>query len=298
MATNKLGKHTNAMNGKGKYKIGVAGVGMVGIQVKRWFESKNFEVFAYDKFKNIGKEEDLQKADVVFLCLPTPHNEKVNTGVDISIFFDFLKQFKEPKIFVIKSTVPPGSTELIQKKFPGHKFLHSPEFLTEATAWEDFSRPVFQLLGYTEKSKNVAQKILDILPRSKKSNLTMKSSETEIFKFARNAFFAVKVTFANQIYDLSQAFGADYDDIKKLMLEDPWIGGHHLEVIHKGYRGFGGKCLPKDLKTLIKVFKTKKLKPELFEAADRINDGLIKKQGMTQILKKYWLGNYNSPEKE
>lgn len=281
---------------KEKYKIGVAGVGMVGIQVKRWFESKNFKVFAYDKFKNIGSEDDLQKADVIFLCLPTPHNDKINTGVDVSVFFDFLKKFKDPKIFIIKSTVPPGTTEVIQKKFPKHKFLHSPEFLTEATAWEDFSKPVFQLLGYTDKSKVVAQIILDILPRSKKANLVMKSSETEIFKFARNAFFAVKVIFANQVYDVSQSFGANYDEIKKLMLGDPWIGGHHLEVIHKGYRGYGGKCLPKDLKTFIKVFRTKRLKPELFEAADRINDDLIKKQKLTKTLNKYWLGNSNEPK--
>ncbi|HBM45788.1 MAG: UDP-glucose/GDP-mannose dehydrogenase dimerization [Parcubacteria group bacterium GW2011_GWF2_38_76] len=281
---------------KGQYKIGVAGVGMVGVQAERWFKSKGFEVFAYDKFKNIGKEEDLQKADLIFLCLPTPHKDKVNTGVDISVFFDFLKKFKEPKIFVIKSTVPPGATEAIQKKFPKHKFLHSPEFLTEATAWKDFSKPVFQLLGYTEKSKDVAQNVLDILPRSKKTNLLMKSSETEVFKFARNAFFAVKVVFANQIYDICKSFGGDYDIIKNLMLSDPWIGGHHLEVIHKGYRGFGGKCLPKDLKTFIKVFKTKKLKPELFEATDRINDGLIKKQKLTKTLNKYWLGNYNEPD--
>jgi len=279
---------------KEKYKIGVAGVGMVGIQVENWFKSKKAEVFSYDKFKNIGKFEDLGNADVIFLCLPTPHKKNKRNGVDISLFETYAGKFKQPKIFVIKSTVPPGTTEILQNKFPHHFFLHSPEFLTEATAWKDFSKPIFQLLGYTEKSKKVSTSILNILPKGK-VNKVMKSSESEIFKFSRNAFFAVKVIFANQIYDICKAFGGDYDIIKKLMLVDPWIGGHHLEVIHKGYRGYGGKCLPKDLKTFIKVFEECKIKPDLFIAADKLNDALIKKQGMMETLKKYWLGNFNSP---
>jgi len=281
---------------KGKYKIGIAGLGMVGDQVRRWFEMKGFVVSAYDKFKNIGKEEDLYTSDVVFLCLPTPHNKNSKNGVDISVFKKFVKKFENGKIFVIKSTVPPGTTEILQEECPEYLFLHSPEFLTEATAWKDFSKPIFQILGYTEKSKVVAKRILDILPKGK-LNKIMRSSESEIFKFTRNAFFAVKVTFANQIYDICEAFGADYDVIKKLMLADPWIGGHHLEVIHKGYRGFGGKCLPKDLKTFIKVFEISKLNPELLRAADSLNDKILKKQGLSGTLKKYWLGNMNNPLK-
>lgn len=267
---------------------------MVGGQIKRWFESKEFPIFGYDKFKNIGKFEDLFSADIIFLCLPTPHKKSERAGVDLRLFRDYAKKFKEPKIFVIKSTVPPGATVSLQKEFPKHLFFHSPEFLTEATAWKDFSRPVFQLLGYTNESKGIAKKILHILPKGK-INKIMKCGESEIFKFTRNAFFAVKVTFANQIYDICQKFGGDYDVIKKLMLADPWIGGHHLEVIHKGYRGFGGKCLPKDLKTFIKVFEASELNPELLKAADSLNDIMLKAQGLSDTLKKYWLGNYNSP---
>lgn len=282
---------------KEKYKIGIAGLGMVGNQVKTWFDSKKYSVFSYDKFKNIGTLEELYAADVIFLCLPTPHNKKENTGVSLKLFRDYARKFKEPKIFVIKSTVPPGATSLLQKEFPHHLFLHSPEFLTEATAWKDFSRPIFQIIGYTDKSKKIANKILKILPRGR-TNKIMSSEESEIFKFTRNAFFAVKVIFVNQIFDICESFGADYDTIKKLMLADPWIGGHHLEAIHKGYRGYGGKCLPKDLKTFIKVFETKERDPKLFKAADALNGELLKKQGLGDTLKKYWLGNFNEPSKK
>ena len=270
--------------------IGIVGLGMVGGQVEKWFKAKKFKTFGYDKFKKIGKLEDILPADIIFLCLPTPHKDDHHGGVDLSDFNKISSVFKEPKIFVIKSTIPIGNTEEIQKKFPAHYFFHSPEFLTEATAWKDFSKPVFQIIGYTEKSEKLAGKILKILPPAKET-VAVPATASEIFKFVRNAFFAVKVIFANQVYDLCEASCVDYDQIKKLMLSEPWIGGHHLEVIHKGYRGFGGKCLPKDLKTLIKIYKLKNISPELFEAVDKINHNLLNKQQLSDTLNKLWLQN-------
>ena len=270
--------------------IGIVGLGMVGGQVERWFKAKKFKTLGHDKFKKIGNLKDILPADIIFLCLPTPHKDDHHGGVDLSDFNKIISIFNDPKVFVIKSTIPIGNTEEIQKKFPKHYFFHSPEFLTETTAWEDFSKPVFQIVGYTEKSKKLAGKILKILPPAKET-VAVPATASEIFKFVRNAFFAVKVIFANQIYDLCEAFCVDYDQIKKLMLSEPWIGGHHLEVIHKGYRGFGGKCLPKDLKTLIKIYKLKNISPELFEVVDKINHNLLNKQQLSDTLKNLWLQN-------
>ena len=279
-----------------KYQIGVAGVGMVGAQVKRWFEENGYKVFAHDRFKKIGKLTDLYLADVVFLCLPTPHDSKNKMGVDITFFSNFVRNFRQGKTFVIKSTVPPGMTDLLQKKFPKHKFFHSPEFLTEVTAWRDFSEPVFQLLGYTKRSKSIADDVLAILPSSKYARV-LPAIATEIFKFTRNAFFAVKLSFVNHIYDICKSMGAEYDALKELMFADPWIGGHHLEAVHKGYRGFGGKCLPKDLKTFIKIFDARGERADLLKAADQFNCDLLERQKLTETLNKYWLGNYNEPKK-
>ncbi|MBI3632772.1 MAG: hypothetical protein HY226_00615 [Candidatus Vogelbacteria bacterium] len=275
-----------------KYKIGVVGVGMVGEQIRRWFVSKKFEVFAYDKFKNIGRVEDLDNADLVFLCLPSAHSKKSKLGVDLSLFENFLKRFGDPKMFVIKSTVPTGTTEHLQKLFPKHKFFHSPEFLTEVTAWEDFSKPHLQLLGYTKGNEKIAEGIIKTLPKGD-SNKILPALATETFKYVRNSFFAVKVTFANQVYDLCKSLGVEYNDLKDIMSNDPWIGSNHLHVEHKGYRGFGGKCLPKDLKTFIKIFKANKVKPSLFEAVDQMNEKLLADQMLTETLNKYWLNNTN-----
>ena len=131
---------------------------------------------------------------------------------------------------------------------------------------------------------------MEILPKARYSS-AMPATASEIFKFARNCFFATKVIFANNVYDLCKSHRVDYEDIKRAMLEDPWIGGHHLEVEHKDYRGFGGKCLPKDLKTFIKTFKSQKVDGGLFEAVDRSNERLLRKQNLTITLRKYWLNN-------
>ncbi|MBI3632277.1 MAG: hypothetical protein HY225_02420 [Candidatus Vogelbacteria bacterium] len=273
-----------------KYKIGIVGVGMVGEQVRRWFELKKYDVVAYDKFKGIGIAEDLDSANLIFLCLPSAYSKKVKTGVDTSIFEDFIKRFDEPKLFVIKSTVPPGTSDDLQQKFPQHKFFHSPEFLTEVTAWEDFSKPYLQLLGFSDNNMKQAQEIIKLLPNGN-TNKVLSAVATEAFKYVRNSFFALKVTFANQVYDLCGALGINYDDFKDMMSVDPWIGANHLNVIHKGYRGFGGKCLAKDLKTFIKVYKSNKVKPVLFGAIDKINDKLLNDQKLTETLNKYWLNN-------
>lgn len=280
------------MNSAHKLKVGVVGVGMVGGQVLRWFKSRKHSVVAYDKYKKIGSPEDIATAKIIFLCLPTPHRKNQKSGTDIEIFNEIIKSFKESKIFVIKSTIPPGVTGQLQKKFKKHYFLHSPEFLTEATAWKDFSKPDLQLIGYTKKSKKFATLILKILPKAKFS-LAVSATTTEIFKLARNAFFSVKVTFANEIYDICQALGISYEEMIKMMSAEKWIGGNHLIVGHKGYRGFGGKCLPKDLKTFIKVYKKSGLDPELFKSVDRVNTGHIKRQGLIKTLNSVWLENHS-----
>ncbi|OGZ95160.1 MAG: hypothetical protein A2676_03455 [Candidatus Sungbacteria bacterium RIFCSPHIGHO2_01_FULL_51_22] len=283
----------NIMNKKPA--VGIVALGMVGDQLRRWFASKGHPMYAYDKFKGVGALSDLHAADVIFLCLPTPHSKKHVWGVDLSSFELVAKFFTHPKTFVVKSTVPPGTTAHLQKRFPRHRFLHNPEFLTESTAWYDFIHPVAQLVGYTHKSKGQAARVLAMLPRSK-TEAALSSEATEIFKYARNAYFANKVIFANHVYDLAGAFGVSYDSLKDIMKKDPWIGANHLEVVHRGYRGFGGKCLPKDLKTLIRVMRARHVDAEVFEAVDRSNGKLLSKQKLEKTLNTYWLNNTNARE--
>ena len=248
----------------------------------------------YDPPKNIGNIEELNTADIIFVCVPTPGEGDISIVEDVVSVLTPRKEItypgmyppeiKEdiveieiPKIVVIKSTIPPGTTDYFQEKYPQHKFLFNPEFLTESRADEDMIRPDTQLIGYTDKSYSVATDILNLLPKAPFERI-VPAKEAEMTKYFRNTWFATKVIFANQIYDLCQKIGADYDIVKECAAADRRMTGtSHLEIWHKGYRGVGGKCLPKDLDALIKFAKDKGLQLELLEKVREINKTLCKK---------------------
>ena len=135
-------------------KIGIVGVGFVGKALRQYFEKQKKPLLLYDKFKNIGSFEQINQADVVFICVPTPFNKE--KGFDLSFVEDIVYKIEGEKIIVIKSTVLPGTTEKLQEKYSQHKFLFNPEFLTELTADQDMAHPDRQIRGYTKESYGIA----------------------------------------------------------------------------------------------------------------------------------------------
>ena len=262
------------MIGKSKYKIGIIGIGYVGGALKNWFEKEKYPLFLYDKYKKIGSVEEVNSADIIFVCVPTPF-EKDGGGYDESAILESFKLFQESKTIVIKSTILPGSTEKFQEKFPQHKVLFNPEFLKAKTAKEDFINPERQIIGFTEKSKDVAQKVISILPEAHYSKI-IPSKEAEIVKYFSNAFLSSKVIFANQIYDLCQALDIDYEIVKEVASHDSRIGGSHLDVFYDGYRGYAGACFLKDVKSIVQLANSLGVDFRLLETVDNINEGIIK----------------------
>ena len=257
-----------------KFKIGIMGLGMVGGTLKKYFDKQGYKVFFYDKGKNEGSINSVNQADIIFICVPTPFNEK--KGFDLSYVNDVCNKISGSKIIVIKSTVLPCTTEDLQKKYSKHKFLFNPEFLTELTADKNMRYPDRQIIGYTAKSRSVAKNILDILPSAPFEKI-MSATEAEMVKYFGNTWYSTKVVFANQIYDLCQKIGIDYQIIKEAVSADRMIGPSHLEIFHKKYRGYGGKCLPKDIRSLIKFADKKGIDLKLHKTVEKINNKLTNK---------------------
>ena len=142
--------------------ISVIGLGFVGGSMKKSFELKGESVIGYDKYKeNTDSFEDCLKSDIAFLALPTIYDEDKMT-YDKSAIHEVcgdLEKNKYQGIVVIKSTVEPTTTEGLAQKY-NLKFVHNPEFLTAATAFEDFHNQTHIVLG---KSKNVQDKEIDVL---------------------------------------------------------------------------------------------------------------------------------------
>ena len=152
---------------------------------------------------------------------------------------DAVSCLDKSKIIVIKSTVLPGTTFKLQEKYIQHRFLFNPEFLTEKNAFDDLMKPDRQILGYTPQSKKTAEDILRILPRADFEKV-MLATEAEMVKYFGNTFLATKVVFANQIYDLCEKLGINYEMVRKAAAADKRIGETHFDVWHEGYRGYQG----------------------------------------------------------
>jgi UDPglucose 6-dehydrogenase len=256
-------------------KIGIIGLGYVGGAVKKWFESqKGCELFVYDKFKEIGSVEEVNSADILFVCVPTPFHED-GGGYDDSAVTESLGAIQDGKTVVIKSTILPGSTDRFQKEHPNKTILFNPEFLRAKTANEDYIQPDTQIVGYAnEMGKEKAAEVLKLLPKAPYERI-VHATEAELVKYFKNTFFATKVIFANQIYDVCKSLGnADYEVVKECATKDPRIADSFLNVLADGYRGFGGGCLPKDTEALIQHGDKVGVNLELLKSASAVNKKL------------------------
>ena len=278
------------------WKIGIIGVGMVGTPLKRWFEENGYKkgenLFLYDIDAKKGYFDNINMADIIFIAVPTPRSS--DGSCDLSAVKNALSGVDvwASKIIVIKSTVPPGTTEFFQRVFLRWKILFNPEFLTEKHAWEDFARPDRQIVGFTEVSLDAAHLVLSLLPKAPFMSpwgfetykpIRITATEAEIIKYGGNIHFIRKVNFANILNLLCEKMEVDYENVRRGMAADFRIGDSHLDVNHGGYRGFGGYCFPKDLDALISCLKYlgENEGVKLLEADKDFNVKLLNSQGLT-----------------
>ena len=277
------------------YSIGIIGIGMVGTPLKRYFEEekgykRGTQLHLFDIDPKKGYNDDINKADIVFVAVPTPRGQ--DGYANLSAVESAFSMIGGEKIIVLKSTVPPGTTENLQKKYPQHKILFNPEFLTERRAWEDFMKPDRQIVGFTKQSIDASYPVLSLLPKAPFMSpwgintyrpISITATEAEIIKYGGNVHFARKVNFANILANLAETMGVDYENIRAGMSADFRIGDSHLDVAHGGYRGFGGYCLPKDLSALATYVDSVGVEHEakLLHEDFRFNEKLLAEQGLT-----------------
>lgn len=257
-----------------KTSIGIIGYGMVGGAVGAWF--KKAEKFDLKKFP-----EGLlavNKCDVVFICVPTPY--KKSTGYDYRAIEATAKKITGRKIVVLKSTVLPGKTAELQKLYPQHTWLFNPEFLRDKWAVKDFIKPDRQIVGMAKKTAKhaaAAKLVIKLLPPAPYRAITS-STDAELIKLFANTFLATKVVFANMMYEVAHRLGADYEAIRGGVGNDPRITTSMMNVWYEGYRGYSGKCFPKDMGALIRFGQLTKRRLPLLEVADALNWKLLPKR--------------------
>ena len=238
--------------------IGVIGQGFVGNAVYKKFK-KFYEVFTYDLDKdkcNSTLEDIAFKCEIIFLCLPTPMNKNgsCNTSIvesTLSSLDLIVDNLETTRTVVLKSTVPPGTTERLNNLYRSLNIVFNPEFLTERNAEEDFKNQKRIILGgprpYTTEVKTIFSKVFP-----KTHIIKTDSSHAEMIKYVTNTFLATKISFANEIFQLCSKLDIDYDKVIEYATLDDRLGKSHWGVPgHDGDLGYGGHCFPKDLAALL-----------------------------------------------
>ena len=259
-----------------KYIIGICGFGMVGRALQHGFaQTCDFRI--YDINKTISEntfEETIRDSDFIFLCVPSPMD--INTGkCDISILEETIEKSRKymtpKKILIIKSTIPPGTTDMLKKKYPHLRIVFNPEFLTARTSKLDFINSSRIILG---GDPDDLCKVDDLYRmRFKHTPIYWTDTTTaEMVKYAANCFFSVKVSLMNEYYQICQKLGIDYDEMIKMFLADGRIGNSHTDVPgHDDDFGFGGLCFAKDLNALIYKAEELGIDPKVMKAAWKKN---------------------------
>lgn len=254
-------------------KLGIIGYGFVGQAVSYGFgdsaKSLNTQILWYDKYKEdtLPLKEVIDRSEFIFICLPTPMRED-ESGIDLGIIDEMMGEITKftdntDKIIVIKSTVVPGTTMRYAKKYPKSNFAFNPEFLTEANYLEDFVNADRTVIGATNDlvSRRVVVLYRQRFPKQK--IFQTDPTTAEMVKYMANAYLAMKVLFANEIFDICTALGIKYEEVKEMVVADRRIYNSHLDVTTA--RGFGGKCFPKDMVALIGRAKELKVDTKLLD---------------------------------
>lgn len=251
--------------------VGVVGNGFVGETIAFAFSpTSNVKIYDVNPLKTTNTLEEVMGQEFIFVCLPTPMLS--DGSQDISFIEDFFGNviYNENTVFIIKSTVLPGTTESLVKKY-GHNIVFSPEFLTERTAKLDMLTQARIILGGEPSlTKRVEELFND---RFMNRHIIHTDSKTaEFVKYMNNTFFAAKVSLMNEYYRLSQLIGVNWDDALYGFASDGRIGDSHLHVPGPdGKLGFGGTCFPKDINALITMAKEVGCNMNVLESAWRTN---------------------------
>ena len=307
-------------------KIGIIGLGFVGLSLASVLASKGYDIVGVDtdktKCNKISNgispffEPELEKVlqnglkkklrindnfssisecDFIFVTVGTP--QKTNGSIDLSkiknavtsIGKTLLKNKKKP-IIIIKSTVVPGTMNKVilpvlekkSNKKAGKDFglISNPEFLQESNAIKDTKFPHAVVLGnnnteFMKKTKKLFTKLHPNVPI-----ISTNYQTAEMIKYANNSFLATKISFINQLSNICQKIpGANIDDIGKTIGLDPRIGKLFLNA----GPGYGGSCLPKDMKALINFANTSGINPSLLNAVEEVNTKQLEQ--IIQIIK-------------
>tara|TARA_R100000008_G_scaffold63257_1_gene40482 strand:+ start:397 stop:1194 length:798 start_codon:yes stop_codon:yes gene_type:complete len=263
-------------------KIAIIGHGYVGNAMEKFFKD-HYEIVIYDPPAGYKTTKDeVNKCYASFVCVPTPRSE--DGSCDISIVEETF-EWLDTEVLVIKSTVEVGTTEMLSKKYDKN-IVFAPEYVGESTYWTpwpfNFDRdmketPFYTFGGDVYECNKVIDLFLPVTGPCKKYNIS-DSKTAEMAKYIENSFYATKVAFCNELYDICEAVDVNWNEARELWLCDPRVNPMHTAVF-KENRGFGGKCFPKDVSALVSTAEKFKVQSDVLKGVLSSNSKVREEDG-------------------
>lgn len=238
-------------------------------------------------------KEAFETAEILFLALPTPPG--ANGQADLSAVLhvageigDLLEEQREYKVIVNKSTVPVGTADKVRdvvsnKTSQEFDVVSNPEFLREGAAVEDFMKPERVVIGTrSERAASLMKQLYEPFVRSGNPIIIMDERSAEMTKYAANALLATKITFMNEIANISERVGANVDEIRRGIGTDSRIGKRFLFA---GI-GYGGSCFPKDVQAIHYTAAENGYNFRILDAVMKVNDD--QKVSIVHKIKRYF----------
>lgn len=232
----------------------IIGFGWVGQYIGKYFKDSGVSDLELEK-KGLTDSLGDGKWKLGFICVPTPM--RGDGSCDTSIVEDVIQDWKgRVEYFCLKSTVPVGTTERLAEKY-GVKICFSPEYLGETVGhpMNEANPETFVILGGDKETTSIFAEAWTLVTNSYSRILQTDYRTAELTKLMANAFVATKISFVNEFYDIAQESGVDFNELRELWLQDKRVSRSHTYVYREN-RGFGGKCIPKDVSNLATAFNS------------------------------------------
>lgn len=253
-------------------KVGVIGLGHVGRNVSQRLVAKGVDVVGYDKASGAPyPTDDLSQCDFATICVDTPRGD--GGEAFLSNVVDAIQELPTNRV-LLRSTVPPGTTDALARA-TGKAICFSPEYVGESPfaqdVWERWANDqLFQIIGGASGHTRWFAAHLTEIHGPETRIFQCAAIEAELAKYMENSYFAIKVTFVNQFYDLCEALGADWFTVREAWLLDPRVERDHTAVFPRS-RGFDGRCLPKDLDAIVETAKRVDVQMSVLQAVQEAN---------------------------
>lgn len=255
--------------------IGLVGYGVVGRALERFFgRSESTRLSIYDKYVSgydgLSSMLAVDSADVAFVAVPTPYDPAAQS-CDISNVIDVVDKLSVP--LCIKSTVPPGTTDALIARTE-KSLAFSPEYVGESAnhQWPEVDSCGFVIIGGDKNACRLARKAYETVAAPEMRYIETSAAAAELGKYMENTFLASKVAFVNMYYDFATSMGVNYDELREIFLLDARSGESHTKVSPE--RGFGGKCFPKDMRSIVAWARDRGLDANVLEAVLAYNDAV------------------------